>query len=132
MQALDEAGVSSYIGGSIASSIHGMQQRAADIDLVLKGQEHDFFSVHAALVALQDQYLVESEELAQGFHAGDALSIIHLGTLMKIDLLLPHTSSFDEAMQTKVEPMHIDERYAPFPPCFCSRNGRMEVGTPCS
>jgi len=40
MQALHEGGISSYIGGSIASSIHGMHQSASDIDLVLIWQGH--------------------------------------------------------------------------------------------
>ena len=35
MQALNTTGISSYIGGSIASSLHGMKQSARDIDLVL-------------------------------------------------------------------------------------------------
>ncbi|HEX4203375.1 MAG TPA: hypothetical protein VHZ51_04085 [Ktedonobacteraceae bacterium] len=115
MQALHEVGISSYIGGSIASSIHGMQQSASDIDLVLIGQGHGFLSVGAALAALQDQYLVESEEIAQVLQEETSLSLVHVDTLMKIDLILPHTPGFDEAMQARVVPLLIDDRYAPFP-----------------
>ena len=64
MQALHEQGISSYIGGSIASSIHGMQQSAYDIDLVLMSQGHNFVSVAAALTGLQDHYLLVPEEIA--------------------------------------------------------------------
>jgi hypothetical protein len=115
MQTLHERGISSYIGGSIASSIHGMQQGASDIDLVLMGQGHGFLSVSAALATLQDQYLVEPEELAEELHVGTSLSLVHVGTLMKIDLILPQTPGFDEAMQARVVPLQIDDRYAPFP-----------------
>ncbi|GCE27601.1 hypothetical protein KDA_30850 [Dictyobacter alpinus] len=115
MQALHEGGISSYIGGSIASSIHGMQQSASDIDLVLIQQENNFHSVGAALATLQDQYLVGPEEIAQVFHGGTSLSLIHLDTLMKIDVILPHAPDFDEAMQARVESLLIDDRYAPFP-----------------
>lgn len=115
MQALHEQGIFSYIGGSIASSIHGMQQGASDIDLVLILQEHSLPSVSIALAAFQDQYLVEPGELTQAFYEGTSLSLVHIGTLMKIDLILPRTPDFDEAMQTRVVPLLIDGRYAPFP-----------------
>ncbi len=115
MQALHEEGISSYIGGSIASSIHGMQQSASDIDLVLMRQEHGFLSLGAALATLQDQYLVEPGEIAQGLRAETSLSVVHVKTLMKIDLIVPQTPGFDEAMQAKVAPLLIDERYVPLP-----------------
>lgn len=115
IQALRDGGITSYIGGSIASSMHGMQQSASDIDLVLMGPGCNFHSVSAALVVLQDQYLVESEEIAKGLYEETSLPVIHVGTLMKIDLILPHTPSFDEAMQSKVVSLLIDDRYAPFP-----------------
>lgn len=115
MQVLSEQGISSYIGGSIASSIHGMQQSASDIDLVLIGQERDCLSVRAALAALHDQYLFEPGELAQKPSHISSLALIHIGTLMKIDVLVPRTSIFNETMQTKVMPLLIDERYPPLP-----------------
>src|SRR5260370_6220518 len=95
MQALHEVGISSYIGGSIASSIHGMQQSASDIDLVLIQQGHGFLPVGAALASLQDEYLVEPMVIAQGLREGTSCSLIHMGTLMKIDLILPRTPGFD-------------------------------------
>jgi len=115
IQALRDGGISSYIGGSIASSMHGMQQSASDIDLVLMGQGCNFLSVSAALAVLQDQYLAEPEEIAKGLYEETSLPVIHVGTLMKIDLILPRTPSFDEAMQSKIVSLLIDDRYAPFP-----------------
>lgn len=115
MQALENVGISSYLGGSIASSIHGMQQSASDIDLVLIPPQDGSLPVEAALAPLQDQYLVEPEEVTQTLQQGTSLSLVHLGTLMKIDLILPHTPGFDEAMQARVTPLLIDDRYAPLP-----------------
>lgn len=34
---------------------------------------------------------------------------------MKIDLIVPHIPGFDEAMQARVVPLLIDERYPSFP-----------------
>ncbi|HEU5377012.1 MAG TPA: hypothetical protein VFV38_16400 [Ktedonobacteraceae bacterium] len=115
IQALAEVGISSYLGGSIASSIHGMQQSAFDIDLVLLPQGHETLPVGMALTSFQNEYLVEPEVVAQGLREGTSCSLIHMGTLMKIDLIVPHTPGFDEAMQANVVPVLIDERYPPFP-----------------
>lgn len=114
IHALSEVGISSYLGGSVASSIHGMQQSASDIDLVLLPQGPEMLPVGPALDSLQEDYLVEPEVVAQGPREGTFCSLIHVGTLMKIDLIVPHTPGFDEAMQANVVPMLIDERYPPF------------------
>lgn len=114
VHALATVGISSYLGGSIASSIHGMQQSAADIDLVLFPQGHEALPVGPVLTSLQDDYLVESEAMAEALREGTTCSLIHVGTLMKIDLIVPHTPGFDEVMQANVVPLLIDERYPPF------------------
>jgi len=115
MQALQAAGISSYLGGSIASSLHGMQQSARDIDLVLIGQHNRSLPLGAMLATLSETYLVEPDEIQQALSEGNTVSILHLGTLMKLDLILPQTPGFDEAMQASIVSLPLDERYAPFP-----------------
>lgn len=115
MQALNKAGISSYIGGSIASSLHGMQQSASDIDLVLIGQQASTRTLITTLATLSDSYLVEPEEIQRALSEGNTVSILHLETLMKLDLIFPRTPGFDEAMQANIVPLSLDERYAPFP-----------------
>lgn len=115
MHALNEAGISSYIGGSIASSLHGMQQSASDIDLVLIGAQASTRTLITALATLADCYLAEPEEIQRALSEGNTISILHLGTLMKLDLILPHTPGFDEAMRAGITALSLDERYAPFP-----------------
>ncbi len=115
MQALKAAGLSSYIGGSIASSLHGMQQSARDIDVVLIGQRDRSLPLDTILAPLMSAYLVEPEEIQQALSEGNRVPILHLGTLMKLDLILPQTPDFDEAMQATIVSLPLDERYEPFP-----------------
>lgn len=115
MQALKAGGICSYIGGSIASSLHGMQQSARDIDLVLIGQRGRSLPLGTILAPLSDAYLVEPEEIQQAPSHGKTASILHLDTLMKLDLILPETPGFDEAMQANIVSLPLDERYTPFP-----------------
>lgn len=52
MQALQKMSISSYIGGSIASSLHGMQQSASGIDLVLISPELSVLPIATAISVL--------------------------------------------------------------------------------
>lgn len=115
MQALKAAGICSYLGGSIASSLHGMQQSARDIDLVLIGQHDRSLPLDRILASLSHDYLVEPEEIEQALSEGNTVPILHVGTLMKLDLILPETPGFDEAMQATLISLPLDERYEPFP-----------------
>lgn len=115
MQVLKDAGISSYIGGSIASSLHGMQQSARDIDLVLVQQPSHVIPLATALAALSPSYLVEPEEIQHALSFGKTVSILHLGTLMKLDLIFPETPDFDEEMQAEITSLPLDERYKPLP-----------------
>jgi len=115
MRALKDAGISPYIGGSIASSLHGMQQSARDIDLVLIGQPGRTIPLATALTSLSPSYLVEPEEIQHAFSVGNTMSILHLGTLMKLDLIFPQTPDFDEEMQAGITLLPLDERYEPLP-----------------
>jgi hypothetical protein len=111
---LATAGISSYITGSIASSLHGMQQSASDIDLVLV-THHDYEPSLASLLApLSETYLVEPEEIQRAHTLGQPISIIHIATLMKLDLIVPQTPDFDMAMQQNCVSLSLDERYEPF------------------
>jgi hypothetical protein len=115
IQALKSAGISSYIGGSIASSLHGMQQSAKDIDLVLVQQPGHAIPLANVLAALSPSYLVEPEEIQYALSVGHRMPILHLGTLMKLDLILPKMPDFDEEMQAGITSLLLDERYEPLP-----------------
>src|SRR5215467_289452 len=57
LQVFDELNIPSYLGGSIASSVHGMQQMAQDIDLVVDLPE----PMPPSLVALLQQGYILKE-----------------------------------------------------------------------
>ena len=43
------------------------------------------------------------------------MSILHLSTLLKLDLIFPQTPDFDEEMQAGITLLPLDERYEPLP-----------------
>ncbi|MEO8956962.1 MAG: hypothetical protein ABI465_20615 [Ktedonobacteraceae bacterium] len=111
LRVFDELRAPSYLGGSIASSLHGMQQMAQDIDLVVD------LSVHMlpALVALLEQhYVLDTVEARRAVRERTSFPLIHLDSLMKVDVILPQADGFDTAMRQQVARYTLDERYPPF------------------
>src|SRR6266568_4142010 len=96
LQAFDELRVPYYLGGSIASSLHGMQQLAQDIDLVVDLSEH---ALPSLLALFQPWYVVDTDAMRQAVHTRGSFPLIHLGSLMKVNVVLPQADVFDTSMR---------------------------------
>jgi hypothetical protein len=107
---LEDLRVPYYVGGSIASSLHGMQQLAQDIDLVVDLDEQTLPSLFAVL---GQHYLLEESEARKAVRARTSFPLIHLDSLMKIDVVLPKHEAFDTFMGQLVRCHTLDERYPP-------------------
>lgn len=112
LHVLDELCVPYYLGGSIASSVHGMQQMARDIDLVIDLGEQSL----PLLAALhRSGYIIDEDANRQAAFPHAPLPLIHLDTLMKVDVVLSKRDAFDLSMGQLVSPLPLDERYPAFP-----------------
>jgi hypothetical protein len=111
LHAFDELCVPYYLAGSIASSVHGMQQMAQDIDLVVDLGEQ---ALPSLLVLLQSSYVVDEDANRKAVLAHTPLPLIHLDTLMKVDVVLSKRDAFDTSMRQLVSPSSLDERHPPF------------------
>jgi hypothetical protein len=105
-----ERGVLCYLGGSVASSLYGMQQMAQDIDLVVDLRHCSVLSLYAALA---QHYLVDEQATRQTMRMPTSFSLLHLDSLMKIDVVIPTFDAFDTAMRPLVPEYVLDERYPP-------------------
>jgi hypothetical protein len=109
---LEDLHVPYYLGGSIASSLHGMQQLAQDIDLVVDLDEQTLPSL---LAALRQHYLLKETEARKAVLARTSFPLIHLDSLMKVDVVLPKPEAFDTFMRQHIKCSTLDERYPPIP-----------------
>jgi hypothetical protein len=124
-RALEDLRVPYYLGGSIASSLHGMQQLVQDIDLVVDLDEQMLPSLFAAL---RQHYLFNEGEAREAVRARTSFPLIHLDSLMKADVVLPKPEPFDTFMHQLIRCSTLDEHYPPIPlprqrKCSCSRCG---------
>jgi len=111
LYAFDHLYVPYYLAGSIASSLHGMQQLAQDIDLVIDLPAHE---LPALLALLEHHYVFDQDEAQEAVRARTSFPLIQVDSLMKVDVLLPQGAAFDTAMRRLVALYTLDERYPPF------------------
>ncbi len=109
-RALKDLHVPYYLGGSIASSLHGMQQLAQDIDLVVDLGEQTLPSLFAVL---GQDYLLEEDEAREAVREHKPFPLIHLDSLMKVDVVFPKREAFATSMRQLIRGYTLDERYPP-------------------
>jgi hypothetical protein len=110
VRAFDHLGVSSYLAGSIASSLHGMQQLAQDVDLVVNLPAS---SIAPLLTLLKPSFALDEDAMREAVLTCSPCSLIHLDTLLKVDVIQSRPSLFEAAVRPLVAAYTLDERYPP-------------------
>ncbi len=89
--ALERLGVSYEVGGSIASSLHGVFRATADVDIVadLPAQ-----SVAAFVEALGPEFYADADAIRAAVRAKRSFNIIHTGQGIKIDVFALKNTAF--------------------------------------
>jgi hypothetical protein len=84
VDAFEQLGIAYYIGGSVSSSLHGLARRTQDVDVIV-----DIGSSQVRLLVqrLQRDYYVDEQAWQDAVRRGLPYSVIHLGTMLKIDLM---------------------------------------------
>ena len=90
---LESLGVPYLIGGSLASTLHGMIRTTQDSDLVAELQpEH----VHSFIQALQDEFYIDDEMILDAVVRRSRFNIIHRESMFKVDVFIPRQRHFEK------------------------------------
>lgn len=94
IQAFDALGVPYLIGGSLASTVHGMVRTTQDADLVAELRPE-----HAGPLAraLDDAFYVDVEAVRDAIRRRSSFNVIHLETMFKVDVFVSRERPFDRA-----------------------------------
>lgn len=92
LSVLTELGVRHHVGGSIASSAHGIARASVDADVVA-----ELTTKHVArfVDALRDDYYVPEERVRDAVKRRASFNIIHLGSTFKVDVFVSKDRPFD-------------------------------------
>lgn len=91
LEVLDRLRIPYQIGGSVASSAHGIPRTTLDVDLVVDMAPeliNDFAS------ALNRDFYADSDLIRESFARGRAANLIHLATAWKFDLFPLQTDEY--------------------------------------
>jgi hypothetical protein len=89
---LERLGIPYHVGGSIASSAHGMYRASADIDFVI---DPTTIQLEALARALEPGFYVSRSAMAEALSSRSTFNAIHDETSFKIDFFIKGTAPFD-------------------------------------
>ena len=105
----ERLGIAYYIGGSVASSVHGRRRYTQDVDVVAAiGLEHIQFLVSM----LQQVYYIDAEMIRGAIRSRSSFNVLHNDTGVKVDVFIQKTNSFarQEMRRAKEEILEPDSR----------------------
>lgn len=106
VEELEALGVRYYVGGSLASSAHGVPRASIDADVVA-----DLRAAHVEpLVArLEGDYYIDLGRVRSAVATRRSFNAIHLATMFKIDVFVPKGRPFDDQALDRARPRALDD-----------------------
>ncbi|MBN2493423.1 MAG: hypothetical protein JXR96_02430 [Deltaproteobacteria bacterium] len=83
---LDELGVPYLVGGSLASSLHGIPRSTQDADLVA---ELELSHVSRLVERLGSDFYLDADAIREAIRGKRCFNLIHLATMFKVDVFIP-------------------------------------------
>ena len=105
----EDLGITYFIGGSVASSAYGIARATLDIDLVAKVEMHQIDSL---VKALEKDYYISADMINDAIHNKTSFNLIHLETMLKIDVFILKDQPFDSEALARRRPDILDEESA--------------------
>ena len=105
----DQLGIRYYLGGSLASSIHGVPRATLDADVVAFMAD---FHIPILVQALQDTFYLSETAMHEALEQQDgypSFNLIHLTMGVKIDVFVPPSTPYDEARMARAHPTAFEE-----------------------
>ncbi len=103
-QTLESLGIVYWIGGSLASSIHGLPRSTQDVDLVAELKEEH---IHSLVAALENDFYIDRQAVQRAVHSHRSFNVIHLDTMYKADIFVLGTDRYAQAekQRRRLEPL---------------------------
>jgi len=112
---LETLGIPYLIGGSLASTLYGMVRTTQDSDIVAEMKpEH----LQPFVSALQDEFYLDEEMIAESIQRHSSFNIIHRETMFKVDVFIPSPRPFLQSqliraqMQTFLFDTEVSAKFA--------------------
>ena len=99
-QVLERLNIPYLIGGSLASTLYGMVRTTQDSDIVAEMRlEH----LQPFVLALQDEFFVDGEMIAESIQRHSSFNIIHRESMFKVDVFIPYPRPFLQSQLARAQ-----------------------------
>jgi hypothetical protein len=106
VDAFEELGVPYYVGGSLASSAHGVPRASIDADVIAAlGPEH----VTPLASGLAGAYYLSEDRIKAAVHARRSFNLIHLDTMFKVDVFVAKERPFDREALARARDQTLED-----------------------
>jgi hypothetical protein len=102
----DRLGVRYLVGGSLASSLHGIPRATHDVDLVVDLQD---YHVLPFVRALEGTFYVDEDRVRKSVRRRSSFNMIHLQTMLKVDIFLLKDDPASEREMARRESYRISD-----------------------
>lgn len=104
--ALDHVGIPYYVGGSIASLVHGIPRSTMDADIVADMQSH-----HIPLLAqaLNANFYADENMMQDALQRQSSFNVIHYTSGFKVDVFIPKQRAYDRLQFVRRVERILDE-----------------------
>ena len=87
-----------HIGGSVASSAHGIPRTTIDVDLVADIKPHH---IEQMVQSLQSIYYIDATMIQNAIRNQTSFNLIHLETIIKVDVFILKEDAFDQKVMSR-------------------------------
>jgi hypothetical protein len=91
---LEKLDIPYFIGGSLASTLHGMVRTTQDVDIVAMLQAEN---IRPFSDALKNEFYVDEEMIAAAVSRRSSFNVIHRQSMFKVDVFIPPDRPFSNA-----------------------------------
>ena len=104
LRVLGSLGIDCHVGGSVASSIHGIPRFTQDIDIVAEVRDED---IPGLVQSLEAEFYIDAGMIQDAIRRRASFNLIHLETLNKVDVFVPpsHPWAAAEASRRLMRPL---------------------------
>ena len=92
-QTLERIGIPYAVGGSLASSLHGVMRSTLDVDILADMRlEH----IQPMVAALSEEFYADDEMMRDAIEHHSSFNLIHYETAFKVDIFIRKLRAFDQ------------------------------------
>ncbi len=102
---LEKLGVRWFLGGSLASSIHGVPRATFDADIMADIRPQH---VKRFLKGLGEAWYADEQAMQDAIGNRSSFNLIHLDTAMKVDVFVPKLRRFDGGEFARSQPLKLE------------------------